>query len=229
MIDDQLRAALAQFDTPTLCNALERVAPERRGRGFTREPLVCAAPSLAPIVGYARTARIRASGPSGRDADAERTIDLAYYRYMASPPHPTVCVIQDVDPQPGVGAWWGEVHSHVHQGLGSLGVVTNGSIRDLDQLARGFQLLAGSVSPSHAFVHVVDYGLPVEVAGMPVAPGDLIHADRHGAVVVPAECAARLPDAARAIVREERVLIEASREPGFGISVLERILRPGAH
>jgi regulator of RNase E activity RraA len=229
MIDEQVLAALGQFDTPTLCNALERLAPERRGHGFTKLPLVCAAPSLPPIVGYARTARIRASGPSGRDGDAEREIDLAYYRYMASTPHPTVCVIEDVDPQPGVGAWWGEVHTHVHRGLGSLGVVTNGSIRDLDQLAEGFQLLAGSVSPSHAFVHVVDYGTPVEVAGMPVAPGDLIHADRHGAVVVPAECAARLPDAARAIVREERVLIEASRQVGFGVEMLERILRRSAH
>ena len=94
-------------------------------------------------------------------------------------------MIQDLDPLPGFGAWWGEVNTNVHRGLGSLGVVTNGSIRDLDPCAEGFQLLAGSVGPSHAYVHVVDHRRTGEVAGMVVRPGDLVHADRHGAVVVP--------------------------------------------
>jgi regulator of RNase E activity RraA len=227
MLNDPILEALRRFDTPTICNALERVAPARHGYGYTTQPLCCAHPGLPPIVGYARTATIRAAHPSDRDPKAEGKARLAYYRHMAEEPHPTVTVIQDLDPSPGYGAWWGEVHTHVHRGLGSLGVVTNGSVRDLDQVAEGFQLLSGSVGPSHAFVHAVQSGVPVTVAGMAVLPGDLIHADRHGAVVIPLDVAERVPEAAEEVMRGESVLIEASKRPDFGIEVLERIFGGG--
>lgn len=229
MTDAALLDQLRSIDTPTVCNALERVAPERQGSGFTTRPLVCVAPQLAPIVGFARTARIRASAPSARATADELESDLAYYRYMAGAPHPTITVVEDLDDPPGLGAWWGEVHSHVHRGLGSLGVVTNGSVRDLAEFAEGFQALAGCVSPSHAFVHVVDVGTPVRVAGMTVAHDDIVHADRHGAVVIPRAVAEDVPEMARAVVRGERVLIEASRAPDFDIATLETLLRPKAH
>jgi regulator of RNase E activity RraA len=119
------------------------------------------------------------------------------------------------------------VHTHVHRGLGAEGVITNGSIRDLPVNAEGFQLLAGSIGPSHAYVHVVDVALPVTVAGMTVHPGDLLHADRHGAVVIPQEAAAHIVEAATRIARQESVLIEASKAPDFGIDVLEQILTGG--
>jgi regulator of RNase E activity RraA len=228
MPSDDLLAQLRRFDTPTVCNALERVAPRRRGQGYTTHPLICAHVHLPPIVGYARTATIRASQPPDRDAAAEHKALLDYYRHVAEGPHPTVTVIQDIDPQPGYGAWWGEVHTHVHRGLGSAGVVTNGSIRDLDQVAEGFQMLAGSVGPSHAWVRPVDCSLPVTVAGMEVRPGDLIHADRHGAVVIPPDVADRVPAAAKEIMRAESVLIEASKRPDFSIGVLERIMSGGS-
>ena len=229
MPDEALLAALRRYDTPTLCNALERVAPERRGHGFTTSPLHCVHPRLPPIVGYARTATIRASRASGRGAAGERQGELEYYRYVASPPHPTLTVVEDLDSPAGFGAWWGEVNTHLHRGLGSLGVVTNGSVRDLDQVAEGFQILAGSVGTSHAFVHPVELGVPVCVAGMRVQPGDLIHADRHGAVVVPAEVAAGLPEAAERVISAERALIEASRERDFGIQILERLITGSDH
>jgi len=180
-------------------------------------------------VGYARTATMRALQPSGRDEDSELEAHLEYYRYMGEPPHPTISVIEDIDPVPGYGAWWGEVHTAMHQGLGSLGVITNGSIRDLDQCAEGFQMLAGSVGPSHAFNHCVEWNLPVTVAGMHILPGDLIHADQHGAVIVPPEHAASIPDAAAEIAREESVMVEAARQPGFDYDTIERILKGAAH
>ena len=229
MIDASLLAELRSFDTPTLCNAMEIVAPERRATGFTARPLVCIHRKLEPIVGFARTARVRASTPSSRKGPEARAFDVSYYRHIAEPPHPTVTVIEDVDDPPGFGAWWGEVNTHVHRGLGSLGVVTNGTVRDLDQVAERFQLLAGAVGPSHAHVHVVDFAVPVTVAGMAVEPGDLIHADRHGALVVPEATAAALPKAARAIMKGESVLIGASKEPGFGIDALEKILTGADH
>jgi regulator of RNase E activity RraA len=219
--------ALRALDTPTVCNALELVAPERRGAGYTIHPLVCAWPEQAPIIGYARTATIRAARPSGRAATDDLALRLRYYRHVAEPPGPTITVIEDLDDPPGYGAWWGEVHTHVHRGLGSEGVVTNGSIRDLPVNAAGFQLLAGSVGPSHAYVHLVDVAVPVTIAGLTVRPGDLLHADCHGAVVVPPGAATQLLDAAARIARQEAVLIEASKGADFNVEELERILTGG--
>ena len=216
---------LRQFDTPTVCNALEIVAPQRRAYGYTTSPLVCPDPDTV-MVGYARTATIRANAPSGRSGADDLAVRVGYYRHMAAGPQPTITVIQDIDASPGYGAWWGEVNSSIHAGLGSLGVITNGSIRDLGEWAPGFGALAGSIGPSHAWVHVVEYGVAVTVHGMTVRPGDLIHADRHGAVVVPADVAADVPAAAAKIAAAERVLIDAARSEGFSIDRLTALLDP---
>lgn len=216
---------LRQFDTPTVCNALEIVAPQRRAYGYTTSPLVCPDPDTV-MVGYARTATIRANAPSGRSGADDLAVRVGYYRHMAAGPQPTITVIQDIDASPGYGAWWGEVNSSIHAGLGSLGVITNGSIRDLGEWAPGFGALAGSIGPSHAWVHVVEYDVAVTVHGMTVRPGDLIHADRHGAVVVPADVAADIPAAAAKIAAAERVLIDAARSEGFSIDQLTALLDP---
>lgn len=229
MSESKALALLRRLDTPTVCNALEILAPERRGYGFTTSPLVCVHPGAPPIVARARTATIRAAQPSGLDPAEQRKVQLEYYRHVGSPPHPTLTVIEDVDPQPGTGAWWGEVQTHLHRGLGSLGVITNGSVRDLADVAEGFQLLAGCVGPSHAYVHPVEVGVPVTVAGMRVEPGDLVHADRHGAVVIPDECIEGLPDAAARLARAERVLIDASKAEGFDLARLEAMLTGRDH
>jgi regulator of RNase E activity RraA len=225
-LDPAILDALRRIDTPTICNALELVAPERRATGFTVEPLVCADPGLQPIVGYARTATIRALHPSGLDGAAARAKRIGYYEYLAEGgPMPTVSVIQDLDGERrGYGAFWGEVNTAIHKGLGCLGCVTDGSIRDLDQVAPGFQLLAGRVGPSHAHVHVVDFGQKVQVAGMAVASGDLVHADRHGAVVIPLGVAARIPEAAALMARREAVILTAARSPGFDFAQLREAL-----
>lgn len=222
-LTEDLRSALAALDTPTVCNALETVAPERRGYGYTVSPLICTRPELPPMVAVARTATIRAAHPSDlRGADARRQQD-AYYAYVDAGPKPAVMVIQDLDgPLRGYGSWWGEVNSAVHQGLGCLGVITDGSVRDLPDIAEGFQMLADRVGPSHAFVHPLEFGIPVTVAGMRVRDGDLIHADQHGAVVVPWEVADQVPAAAAAIARREGVIIAAAREPGFDIERLRK-------
>jgi regulator of RNase E activity RraA len=219
-ITPELLARLAAADTPTVCNALELVVPERRAKGFTTRPFVVAFPALAPIVGVARTATIRAREPSSRAPAEAKALRLDYYRYVAAEALPTVAVIQDLDDPPGFGAFWGEVNSAVHKGLGCLGCITNGSIRDLDLLAPGFQLLAGSVGPSHAWVHIEAFGCDVEVHGMTVRHGDLVHADRHGAVVIPAEAASRLPEAIELCGRREAPILAAARAPGFTVEKL---------
>ena len=218
--------ALRALDTPTVCNALEIAAPHRRAYGYTTSPLVCPNPDAPPMVGYARTGTIRANAPSGRSGDEDLAVRVGYYRHMAEGPQPTITVVSDIDASPGYGAWWGEVNSSIHAGLGSLGVITNGSIRDLGDWARGFGALAGSIGPSHAWVHVVEFAVPVTIHGMSVRPGDLIHADRHGAVVVPPEAAAGVPEAAARIAAAERVLIDAARYDGFTIDQLTSLLDP---
>ena len=216
---------LREFDTPTICNALEVACPERRGVGYTTRPLVCLRPAMPPIIGYARTATIRAQRPSEDSAAEQRQRRLDYYAYVDGGPKPSVIVMQDIDPAPGYGSFWGEVNSHVHRGLGAMGLVTDGSIRDIDQNAEGFQMLAGMIGPSHAHVRVEAFDRPVEIAGMAVAPGDLIHADQHGAVVVPADVVAEIPAIVERLVRKEAVIIEASKRPGFDFETLARAMR----
>ena len=215
-------AALAALDTPTVCNALEIVVPERRGFGFSRTPLIAPLPQKA-VVGYARTATVRSREKPTASAADIRGLRLAYYEYIATAPRPCLAVIQDVDGvETGLGAFWGEVQSNVHKGLGCSGVVTNGSVRDIAQWAEGFFVLAGSIMPSHAWADLVAFDVPVSVAGMWVNPGDLIHADSHGAVVVPEAAVRAVPAAAALIARREAVLIGAAREPGFSIETLRR-------
>ena len=212
---------LRRFDTPTICNGLELLVPERRGHGYTVEPLVAADRSLPPMLGRARVGTLRAKAPAtGRVADR-----LDWYDYVAASDLPTVVVLQDLDDPPGYGAFWGEVHSAVHKALGAEGCVTNGSFRDIDMLAKGFQILGGRIGPSHAFIHLVGFGEPVEVCGMRVAHDDLIHADYHGAVVIPADCVARLPDAIDTVARRERVILDACADPEFTSARLREAIR----
>ena len=220
--------ALRRFDTPTICNGLELVLPAWRTKGFTTEPFFCADPGLPPVVGYARTATIRALEASPLDAEALREQRARYYAYVGEGPGPTVCVIQDLDPRPGFGAFWGEVNSNIHKALGCLGAVTNGSFRDWGDLAPGFQILGGKVGPSHAHVHLVEFGGRVNVFGMTVDDGDLIHADRHGAVVIPRRALAELPAAIDLVARREKVILDACRAPGFDAEVLRQVLAESA-
>lgn len=212
-----LLAQLATIDTPTVCNALEVVVPKRRGYGYTVEPLVCTRPELGVMVGYARTATIRAQHPAD-----PRPNPGDYYDYIDNGgPKPAISVIQDLDGEArGYGSFWGEVNSNIHKGLGCLGVITDGSVRDLPDVAAGFQMLADRVGPSHAFVHVVAFGGSISVCGMQVNDGDLIHADQHGAVVIPHDVADKVMDAAAGIARREAVIINAAKQPGFNIEKL---------
>lgn len=222
MIEAELLEKLKAYDTPTICNALEIVEPSRRLVGFTTKPLECPFPDLPPVVGYARTATIRSTHAhelGGGEARAQR---IAYYEYIAAGAQPSIVVIQDLDgADVGFGAFWGEVQSTVHKALGSTAVITDGCIRDIPQWAPGLFVLAGSIAPSHGHVHLAGFGLEVRVAGMLVRHGDLIHADRHGAVVIPSGAVARLPAACDLLARKEAVILDLARKPGFTVEMLK--------
>jgi len=220
VLSSEILTALEAVDTPTVCNAIELVLGRRTAEGFTSVPVMAAHPNLPAIVGYARTGRIRGSQPAQESPGDVKARRIAYYRYVAAEPGPAVVVLQDIDPRPGLGAFWGEVNVAIHKGLGARGVLTNGSMRDLGAIDPRFQILAGSLSPSHAFVRIEAFDCPVEVFGLTIRPNDLLHADRHGAVVIDPEIVAELPRAIDLVSRKEAPVLKAARSPGFTVDKL---------
>jgi regulator of RNase E activity RraA len=217
---------LRSIDTPTVCNLLEMVAPERRGMGYTVNHLHCPFPDLPPMVGFAKTVTIKTKDkvPLGEASYMAKRLD--YLDYVAAAPLPGIVVIEDLDGEhAGFGAFWGEVQSNLHKALGCIGTITNGSIRDIPAIPPGFQMLAGSISPSHAYVHVIDFGVPVTVHGMATASGDLIHADRHGAVVVPVATVAAMKPAFDRLMAQEARIIQAARAPGATVESIKAAMR----
>ena len=213
---DQLEK-LKKWDTPTICNGLEAIDTKHAQSGFTTHHMVCSNPDFGSIVGFAKTATIRARTPSPLSKSDQENITQDYYRYMAEDPHPSVVIIEDLDSPAGFGAWWGEVHTTVHQGFGAVGVVTNGSIRDLDANPSNFMMLAGNIGPSHGHVHVVDMGRDVSIFSMNVRPGAIIHADRHGAVVIPHTAIQDLPVAIEALTEQESRVINVAKSDDFSL------------
>ncbi len=216
---------LRSIDTPTVCNLVEIVTPARRGAGYTVRHLHCPFPDLPPIVGFARTVTIKAKDAFGMGDASYIQRRLDYLDYVAAEPRPSVMVIEDLDEEPGYGAFWGEVQSNVHQALGCLGTVTNGSVRDIPMIPPGFQMLAGSIGPSHAYVHMVEYGGEVNVHGMTVRSNDLIHADRHGAVVVPLDKIGEMKTALVGLAEREAKIIKAARAPDMTVEKLKAAIR----
>jgi regulator of RNase E activity RraA len=216
---------LRSIDTPTVCNLVEIVTPARRGAGYTVRHLHCPFPDLPPMVGFARTVTIKAKDAFGMGDASYIQRRLDYLDYVAAEPRPSVMVIEDLDEEPGYGAFWGEVQSNVHQALGCLGTVTNGSVRDIPMIPPGFQMLAGSIGPSHAYVHMVEYGGEVNVHGMTVRSNDLIHADRHGAAVVPADKIGAMKTALVGLSEREAKIIKAARAPDMTVEKIKAAIK----
>lgn len=216
-------AALQRLDACGLSNAIETFRERLCNEGFVDNTVRCMFPRLPPMLGYAATVRIRGSLPptaSGRYPD--RT---DWWDYILSLPAPRVVVIQDQSTRPGLGSLIGAVHMNILRALGCTGVVTNGSVRDLPaaESAR-FHLFAGSVSVSHAYIHMVGMGDPVEIGGTTITSGALIHGDMHGVQTVPMDIAPRIPEVAARIAAEKEKLIKICRSPSFTVEELRAAL-----
>ena len=215
--------ALRRFDTCTLSNAIERFAVRPRNEGFMCGP-PCRFPGLPPVAGYAVTGRIRTYMPPVTGKCYYEHI--AWWEHLAAAPLPRIVVLQDFDNLPGFGALFGEVHARIFRALGCVAYITNGAVRDLEAVdAVGIQVFAGNVSVSHAYAHIVDFGEPVEVGGLEVHPGDILHGDRHGVLSVPSQLVEKLPAAADQILMEERDLFGLTNSPGFSVEALAAKLR----
>ena len=173
------------------------------------------------LVGFAVTAKIAALAPPTEAPDVIRARRMAYYKAMAEAPNPGIAVVEDTDFPHAIGAYWGEVNTTIHKGFGLSGTLTNGVMRDLGDMAPNYPVIAGSIGPSHGFVHVQEIGTPVKIFGMTVAMGDLVHADRHGAVVIPPEVIDQLAAAIGKMQDTEQLVLGPAREPGFDFAKFE--------
>jgi regulator of RNase E activity RraA len=215
-----LHKLLISVDTPTVCNAIEVAQGKRGFNDFTRGTMLINEPT-GVLVGYASTAKIAAATPPQDAPDVIRARRMAYYKQMAEAPRPAVCVIEDEDFPNAVGAFWGEVNTTIHKGFGAAGTLTNGVMRDLGDMAPDYPVVAGSVGPSHGFVHVTAVDIPVRVFGLTVNPGDLVHADRHGAVVIPPDVIPDLELAIHKMQQTERLILDPARQTGFDFKAFE--------
>jgi 4-hydroxy-4-methyl-2-oxoglutarate aldolase len=216
-------AALRRLDTCEVANAIETFGLRLRNEGFANRTIRCFTSRLPPVVGYAETLRVRSSSPpTERHSYFDRT---DWWSDLKALPHPRILVIEDVDPQVGVGAFVGGVHAHVLRALGCVAAITNGAVRDIPEVTdAGLHLFAGNLSPSHAYVHVVEYGRPVKLAGLSVAPGELLHLDQHGVVSVPEEIAHEIPAAADRLRDRETQIVDFCHSAAFSVEGLRALI-----
>ncbi len=204
---------LKRWNTPTIYNGWEQITRHDASQdGFNLEELRDFMPQMGPMVGRAVTVTFEPSNPQHprQNPDAWNQ----YRAYVASIPGPKIVVVQDLDKPRVIGAFWGEVNSNCHKALGCVGTITDGAIRDLDEMTNvGFKALARRLCVGHAFSTPVRWGCTVEVFGRRVEPGQLIHADKHGFLAIPPEDEPHLLEAARFMDSNEcQTLIPAARD-----------------
>jgi 4-hydroxy-4-methyl-2-oxoglutarate aldolase len=220
---EQVLEQIEELDTCMIANAIEQLGVRMRNEGFTRPGLHAVTVPGARILGYAATCRIRSADPplTGH-AYIDRT---DWWDAIERVPAPRIAVYQDLDPSPGVGAAAGEVHAAILRALGCAGLITNGAVRDVPAVSRmKFPMFAPLPGVSHSYMHLVDYGEPVEILGLKIHSGDLLCADCHGVVSIPHDIAEAVVTAAARIRETERRIIAFCQSPDFSAGKLREIV-----
>ena len=188
---------LKRWNTPSVYNGWEQVTKQDPAKdAFNIEETRDFMPQMGPMVGYAVTLLIEPSNPQHKISNPNAYIE--YLHYIANTPGPKIVIVQDLDKPNTVGSFWGEVNSNVHKSLGCIGTITDGAIRDLDEMTNaGFKALAKRLCVGHAYPSCIRWDCEVEVFGRKVNSGDLIHADKHGFMVIKPEEQAGLLEAVR--------------------------------
>jgi 4-hydroxy-4-methyl-2-oxoglutarate aldolase len=216
--------SLRRFDTCMIANAVETFRVRLRNTGFTDASIHCVFEDAPPVVGYAVTARLRSGEPPIKGGTYHDRTD--FWNRVLEIPEPRILVLQDMDNPPGRGAFIGDVHAAILKALGCIGYLTNGAVRELSAVrASGIQMFAGNLAVSHAYAHIFDVGAQITVGGMEVRPGELLHGDRHGALTIPAEIAAQVPEVAAKLQERERKVVEFCRSSAFSVAKLGEIIK----
>lgn len=218
--------ALRRLDTCIVSNAIETFGVRLRNTGFADSSIRCVFDDLPPMVGYAATARLRSGSPPMQSRSYHDRTD--WWQYILQVPPPRIVVLEDVDKHPGTGAFVGDVHAAILRALGCVGYVTNGAVRELPSVHRmGLHLFAGQLAVSHAYAHIFDYGEPIEIGGLRVDPGELLHGDRHGLLSIPKEIAAEVPKAAEKLRTSEEKIIAFCESGDFSLEKLREVMQHG--
>jgi regulator of RNase E activity RraA len=221
-MNNSLLEKLKTVDTPTVCNAIEVAQGQRGFNQFTRGTMLASSTIDGAMVGYARTAQIAALAPSTENPSIIKQRRADYYEYMSAGVRPAIAVVEDLDYPHAIGAYWGEINTTIHKAFGLGGALTNGVMRDLGDLPSAFPVVAGSIGPSHGFVHVRTIGQPVTIFGMQVNNGDLVHADRHGALVIPPQVIPVLEAAIDKLLSTEQLILGPASKKGFDFAAFEK-------
>jgi 4-hydroxy-4-methyl-2-oxoglutarate aldolase len=222
-VQEDVLNALRSIGTCVVSNAIETFDVRLRNAGFADARIKCMFPDLPPLVGYAATARLRSGEPpmSGRFYQDRSE----WWNSILEIPAPRVVVLEDMDKRPGVGAFLGDMHAAILKALGCVGFVTDGAVRELPRVqGMGFQLFAGNVTVSHAYAHIFDFGFPINVGGLEVRPGDLLHGDRHGILTIPEGLAPQIPGVAVTLQRNEQRIIDFCGSKEFSVDGLRRMI-----
>ena len=206
----QYLSLLRRFDTPTVCNVIELFDVRPRSEGFMDGSIKACFPRLPPVVGYATTATFR-SARQAEQGDVYSSLAEQVESFLAEVPAPRIVVFQDLDGEPAA-ATFGEVMCTVYQAFDCVGLVTSGAARDLEQVERlGFACFASSVIASHGYSRTIDVNVPVKVGGIPIQPGDVIHADANGVTTIPRELVPEVARACQKFMDAEALILDYAR------------------
>jgi regulator of RNase E activity RraA len=212
MIEHADLLQLKRWNTPTIYNGWEQITKYDAGHdGFNPEETTDFMPQMGSMVGYAITVVIEPGNP--KHVKNNPNAWNQYRKYVASIPGPKIVVIQDLDKPANCGSFWGEVNSNIHRALGCVGTITDGSIRDVDEMCNaGFKAIARRLSVGHAYSTPIKWNCEVEVFGRKIKPGQLVHADKHGFLAIPDEDVNNLLEASRFMDSNEcNTIIAAAR------------------
>lgn len=219
---------LRRLDACTLANAIETFQRRLRNEGFVDHRVHCLFPNLPPVIGYAATIKIRGSSPAFAGPAYEDGTE--WWDYVQSLPTPRMVVVQDVSERHGLGSLIGAVHMNILRALNCVGVVTNGVVRNIPMAEQiGLQLFAGGTSVSHAYVHIVEFGKMVEVGGLKIHSGDLLHGDLHGVQSIPLDIASQIPSVAAKIIARDQELITLCQSKDFSLEKLRDAIAKDNH
>jgi len=213
---------LKTIDTPTVCNAIELLEVRPGSENFTSNKIKCLYPELGPMAGYAVTVQIETVT---KMAPRDPAVTMKLYEAVEASPKPVVVVIQEIGGYREFASHSGDVMTTLLQNFGAIGLVTDCNVRDFNEVKQlGFHTFAAGTSPSHVYCRIADVGMPVQVHGMTVRPGDIIHGDINGLVQVPMERIEELPEKIAHVRKTEQDLIARIKAGGFTLDDLRELL-----